>query len=108
MSKEDLKPCRDSAEAKRRGRNGGLASGEARRKKKALRELVAMALETEFVDTSGLNPELVGKTQAEAIAARLVRAAAHGNFTAMKMLFSLEGESMKQDESETESEMVEA
>ena len=40
MAKEDLKPVRTKAEAKERGAKGGKASGEARRAKRTLRELV--------------------------------------------------------------------
>ena len=100
MSYSDLKPCRTSEEAKKRGRNGGLASGEARRKKKALRELVAMALENTF-ETS-YDEELNGKTYAEAIAVRLVRKATTGDIPAIKILFGLESDSeSKEDEAET-------
>jgi hypothetical protein len=42
MAKEDLKPVRSKAEAKERGAKGGKASGEARRVKKTLRELVEL------------------------------------------------------------------
>ena len=42
MAKEDLKPVRSKAEAKERGAKGGKASGEARRAKKTLRELVEL------------------------------------------------------------------
>lgn len=42
MAKEDLKPVRSKEEAKERGAKGGKASGEARRVKKTLRELVEL------------------------------------------------------------------
>lgn len=42
MAKEDLKPVRSKDEAKERGAKGGKASGEARRVKKTLRELVEL------------------------------------------------------------------
>ena len=38
MSKEDLRPYRTKDEAKEGGRRGGIASGEARRRKKSMRE----------------------------------------------------------------------
>lgn len=90
MSCSDLKPCRTSEEAKKRGRNGGLASGEARRKKKALRELVQMALQSKY--DSSYDHELDGKTYAEALAVKLVRKATAGDMAAIKMVFCLEGE----------------
>ena len=42
MAKEDLRPVRTKEEAKERGAKGGKASGEARRAKKTLRELVEL------------------------------------------------------------------
>jgi len=51
MAKEDLKPVRSKEEAKERGAKGGIASGEARRKKKTLRELV------ELFGELGVNPD---------------------------------------------------
>ena len=95
MSKEDLIPCRDSAEAKRRGRNGGLASGEARRKRKALRELVTIALGEKYDDPYEIGTRYTGMANDEVIAARLVSQAAGGNLKAMAMLFNLESESAK-------------
>jgi hypothetical protein len=44
MAKEDLRPARTKEEAKERGRNGGIASGKARREKRMMRE----ALEKEL------------------------------------------------------------
>ncbi len=106
MAKEDLQPCRDSAEAKKRGRNGGLASGKARRQKKALRELVRIALEEKHIDN--YSDKYNGKTQGEVIAARLVSKAALGDVSAMKLLFSLEAESKQETEEEKDTETVEA
>lgn len=40
MSKEHLKPPRSKQEAQERGRKGGVSSGEARAKKKTIREIV--------------------------------------------------------------------
>ena len=108
MSKEDLRPCRTPQEAKERGRKGGGASGAARRKKKALRELVAIALEETFHAgdyPSTLERRQDGKPMAELIAARLVHKAATGDLKAMSMLLRLDDESTEQgaeEEAETE------
>lgn len=48
MSKEHLKPPRSTDEAKERGKNGGIKSGEARRKKKTIREIVEIYLSTKI------------------------------------------------------------
>ena len=42
MNDENLKPCTTKKEARERGRNGGLKSGEARRKKRTVRECLAI------------------------------------------------------------------
>lgn len=95
MSCSDLKPCRTSEEAKKRGRNGGLASGEARRKRKALRELVAIALEQPYKDYL---EHTNGNSNAEEMAARLAKKAAQGDISAIKLILQLEGETSKQDD----------
>lgn len=45
MSKEDLKPVRTTEEARELGRSGGIASGEARRKKRAMKETLNILLD---------------------------------------------------------------
>ena len=42
--KDNLIPPRSTEEARERGRNGGIASGEARRRKKTMREALEMLL----------------------------------------------------------------
>ena len=44
MAKEDLRPVRTKEEAKKRGKAGGIASGKARREKKAFRETLEAIL----------------------------------------------------------------
>jgi hypothetical protein len=45
MANEDnLRPVRSESEAREKGRNGGIASGEARRRKKTMREALEMLL----------------------------------------------------------------
>ena len=103
MSKEDLRPCRTAQEARERGRKGGIASGEARRKKRALRELVAIALEEAYNAGSYPTPlesRMNGRPMADLVAARLVHKAAQGDLKAMSILFNLEGEGEKQEPEE--------
>ena len=88
---DNLKPVADSEEAREKGRRGGIRSGESRRQRKALRETIQMAMETEYqslYDDEGLN----GKPLREAIALKLVKQASHGNLVAIKILLSLESE----------------
>ncbi len=84
MSKEDLRPCRTKEEAKARGRNGGIASGKARQKRKALRELLEMALE--------LPSEVRDMSRAESIVAALVERAEQGDTKAFEILRDTIGE----------------
>ena len=58
----NMKPPRTKEEAKERGRNGGIASGESRRRKKTMRE----ALEMMLYDTK-LNEHTKQMLQAEGI-----------------------------------------
>ena len=44
MAREDLRPVRTKEEAKKRGKAGGIASGKARREKKAFRETLEAIL----------------------------------------------------------------
>lgn len=44
-NEENLKPVRTKSEARKRGKNGGKASGEARRRRKTLRENMELLLE---------------------------------------------------------------
>ena len=110
MSKADLRPCRTAQEARERGRRGGIASGEARRRKKALRGLVALALEETYHAgdyPSTLEKRMDGRTMADLIAARLVHKAATGDLKAVSMLLGLDDEGEKQEpEEEMETEEV--
>lgn len=47
---DNLDPVRTKEEARERGRNGGVKSGESRRRKKNLRELTLMLLEAPELD----------------------------------------------------------
>lgn len=54
-NEQNLRPFtsdQNREEAKKNGRKGGKASGEARRRKKALRELVELAFEREIVNNA--------------------------------------------------------
>ena len=55
---DNLKPCKNTKEAKERGAKGGVASGEARRKQKTFRELARIMLNTK---TTEKNAEILAK-----------------------------------------------
>ena len=84
MSKRTVPPLRDKEEARKRGRNGGLASGKARQKRKELRELLEVAL--------SMPDEERGMSNAEAIAAALVEKAKAGDVKAFEVLRDSVGE----------------
>lgn len=83
MAKEDLKPVRSVDEAKEKGRKGGIASGEARRRKKTIRETLEMML-------SGQMPD--GSTRRDAIVVALMEKALSGDVRAFEAIRDSVGE----------------
>ena len=79
---ENFRP-RSSDEARKNGEKGGKKSGEARRKKKRLRELLELALAR--VDDGG-------QTTAEAVTAALVTKALAGDVRAYEVIRDTVGE----------------
>lgn len=67
-NEENLKRIQSTEEAREKGRKGGIASGESRRRKKAFREWLEEQLES---DGGNLNGQPA--TKKELIAARLVQ-----------------------------------
>lgn len=82
---ENLVPVRTKDEARKRGAKGGRASGEARRKKKTMRELLEIAMELPSGD----------KTTAEAITAALLDKALSGDVKAYEVVRDTLGENPK-------------
>ena len=77
-NEQNLKPVTSKKEARERGRKGGLASGEARRKRKTLKEELLLMLEDEEVQKS--------------VAVALIQEAQNGNVKAFGMLRDTIGE----------------
>lgn len=50
---DNLKPVRTKEEARERGRNGGIASGESRRRKKTMKQAAKMLLDMQIPDIGG-------------------------------------------------------
>ena len=84
--KENLKSPRSTEEARERGRKGGVASGQARRKKRALREYLEARLEIKSGDM----------TAAEAITVALVDKALSGDVRAYETIRDTLGQNPKQ------------
>lgn len=86
MAKANLKPVRSKEEAKARGKKGGIASGEARRRKKTMRELLEIAME---------RPGDKQNTTAEAITVALIGRALAGDVKAYEVIRDTLGENPK-------------
>lgn len=74
-------------EAVKNGKNGGIASGEARRAKKNLREAMQILMEADLTDKSGKT-----MTGTEAMAARAFQAALKGDWKAWELVRDTAGQ----------------
>ena len=103
-NERNLIPVRSTEEARERGRNGGRASGEARRRKKSLREAAELYLSLPVSDKrawnklarDGVEPEDVDNQMA--IIAGLSIKAAKGDAKAAKVLFDLIGDQSREED----------
>lgn len=87
---ENLKPFtseQSRAEAVKNGKKGGIASGEARRRKKLLRECLEELLEKDIKDKSGNT-----MTGAEAMAAKVFQQALKGDLKAFEIVRDTAGQ----------------
>lgn len=83
---ENLKPpIKTTEDARKMGKKGGIASGEARRRKKTLRELLELAMERPMGDA----------TTAEAITVALLKKALSGDVKAYEVVRDTLGENPK-------------
>lgn len=87
MNEQNLKPVRSTSEARERGKNGGVASGRARRRKKDLREALEELLNRKYTDKNG--NKLTGT---EAITAKLFEQAMKGNIKAFETIRATVGQ----------------
>ena len=103
-NERNLIPVRSTEEARERGRNGGRASGESRRRKKSLREAAELYLSLPVSDKrawnklakDGVAPEDVDNQMA--IIAGLSIKASKGDAKAAKVLFDLIGDQSKAED----------
>ncbi len=101
-NEENLKPVRSKDEARERGRNGGIASGEARRKKRDAKSAAKMILDLP-TNTEGIkkNLQALGITEEDftnrvALMSRAFALAMTGDIKAMQFLIETAGETPKQ------------
>lgn len=76
-----------SSEARRNGKKGGIASGEARRAKKSLREAMQILMDTDLTGKDGKT-----MTGAEAMAAKAFQAALKGDWKAWELVRDTAGQ----------------
>lgn len=105
---ENLDPVRTKEEAKKRGRNGGIKSGEARRNKRdaknAMNLLLNMAAKGQLKDnleTLGFDAE--DQTNMVALQARLFTMALGGNLQAYDRVIKISGNDPEENRKERES-----
>lgn len=99
MAQKDLKPVRTKEEAKERGRNGGIKSGEVRRAKKTMRETAKVLMSMEVVGQKNkLNLEAFGIKKGDqnyqtAVVVRLMqKALVEGDTSAIRLIGELTGD----------------
>ena len=99
MAKEDnLKPIQSTEEARKRGRNGGIKSGEVRRRKRDAKSAARLLLDLPAKDSLKTNLQDLGieeedYTNMVAIMARAFSKAMAGDISAMNFLISMSGTS---------------
>ena len=76
-----------SSEARRNGKKGGIASGEARRAKKSLREAMQVLMDANLTDENGKT-----MTGTEAMAAKAFQAALKGDWKAWELVRDTAGQ----------------
>lgn len=93
MNAQNLIPTTELTENERRelARKGGIASGEARRRRKQLREdlLAMLDEEVEFKTKDG---QTVKATVQAGVARKLIKQASEGNLKAIELMAKLTGE----------------
>lgn len=97
---ENLKPVRTKREARERGRNGGIKSGESRRRTAALRDTMNKLL-TMKVEVDGLSDVLRAdgceSTYEEVITMAMIQQAMLGDVKAYKAIMQVIGQTSKSD-----------
>lgn len=91
MNEQNLVPVRSETEAREKGRAGGIASGEARRRKKTYRE-IAQSLRDVQVPVKMPDGGTEQKPLDEAVMLALYKRALKGEPLAVKTLLQIQGE----------------
>lgn len=81
---QNLKPIRTESEARDKGRNGGIASGKARRDKKKIHDCLLYLVQSSHTDADGKK-----NTGAELVSTALFKKAVRGDLKAIEMVIDL-------------------
>lgn len=105
---ENLDPVRTKDEAKKRGRNGGLKSGEARRNKRDAKNAMNMLLDMAAHDVIKVNVSKLGiktedQTNMVALQAKLFMMAMNGDLHAYDRIMKISGNDPEENRKERES-----
>lgn len=87
-NEENLKPVRTKKEARERGKNGGIKSGEARRVKKTMKEMLEILLEKQ-IENSRTGEQV---SYREAILTSCIKKAIKGDVKAAQFIRDTAGE----------------
>ena len=97
-NEQNLKPVKSKKEARERGRNGGIASGKARREKKTFQELAKTLLSLDVKSGKSLNVMKQMGIKSKDMQYKtlcvlgMMKAAQNGNVNAFEKLQELTGE----------------
>lgn len=97
-NEENLKPVRTKSEARERGRNGGKASGESRRRKADFRKILNLLLTAQINNpewTPILNSLGLDSTLESAINMAMIKEALSGNVKAYEAIAKYSGQTDK-------------
>lgn len=103
-NEQNLKPYRSVEEARDGGRRGGKKSGEVRRQKKSMRELMNILLELPVSDKNKATMETLGikdeqlQNNKMLVAVGLMKRAITGDPRAIEVMCGVAGELEKEDE----------
>lgn len=94
-NEQNLRPIRTESEAREKGRNGGIASGKARRDKKKILSCLDYLIKNKHMTEDGKK-----KTGAEIVSYALFQKAASGNIDAIKMVIDMVEPNASNEETE--------
>ena len=105
-NEENLKIIRTESEAREKGRKGGIASGKARREKKAIKDIVELVLKMPLKDGKKTSVDRIKSLASangqnisvqEALVLKTTQKALQGDIKALRLLLEMAGQSPTQD-----------